>query len=148
MAVSFIGGGNRRKPLTCHKSLTNFYYIMLYRVHLAIVGWELTTLVVLGTDCIGSCKSNYHMITTMMALIHSGMSLLLKYYWYLMPPSTMFLFIIAVPRYIWNTASWSILLIEETWVLIENQWPAASQWQTFIILCVQIKQLFSLCKLN
>jgi len=28
-------------------------------------GFELTTLVVIGTDCTGSCKSNYHMITTM-----------------------------------------------------------------------------------
>ena len=27
-------------------------------------GFELTTLVVMGTDCPGSCKSNYHMITT------------------------------------------------------------------------------------
>jgi hypothetical protein len=26
--------------------------------------FELTTLVVIGTDCIGSCKSNYHTITT------------------------------------------------------------------------------------
>jgi hypothetical protein len=25
---------------------------------------ELTTSVVIGTDCIGSCKSNYHTITT------------------------------------------------------------------------------------
>ena len=24
VAVNFIGGGNRRKPQTCHKSLTNF----------------------------------------------------------------------------------------------------------------------------
>ena len=37
---------------------------MLYRVHLALAGFELTTLVVLGTDCIGSCKSNYHTTTT------------------------------------------------------------------------------------
>jgi hypothetical protein len=28
------------------------------------VGFELTTLVVIGTDCIGSCKFNYHTITT------------------------------------------------------------------------------------
>jgi hypothetical protein len=28
---------------------------------------ELTMLVVIDTDCIGSCKSNYHMITTTMA---------------------------------------------------------------------------------
>ena len=27
-------------------------------------GFELTTLVVIGTDCIGSCKSNYHTTTT------------------------------------------------------------------------------------
>ena len=29
--------------------------------------FELTTSVVIGTDCIGSCKSNYHTITTTMA---------------------------------------------------------------------------------
>ena len=29
------------------------------------VGFYLTKLVVIGTDCIGSCKSNYHTITTM-----------------------------------------------------------------------------------
>ena len=34
-----------------------------YQVHLAWVGFELTTLVVIGTDCIYSCKSNYR--TTM-----------------------------------------------------------------------------------
>jgi hypothetical protein len=28
--------------------------------------FELTTLVVIGTDCIGSCKSNFHTIMTMM----------------------------------------------------------------------------------
>jgi len=40
------------------------YQIMLYRVQLPWAGFELTTLVVIGTDCIGSCKSNYHTITT------------------------------------------------------------------------------------
>jgi hypothetical protein len=34
------------------------------QVHLAWAGFELTTLVVTGTDRIGSCKSNYHMITS------------------------------------------------------------------------------------
>jgi hypothetical protein len=40
------------------------YHIMLYRVHLAWTRFELPTLVVIGTDCMGSYKSNYHTITT------------------------------------------------------------------------------------
>jgi hypothetical protein len=32
------------------------YHIMLYRVHLVSLRFELTTLVVIGTDCIGSYK--------------------------------------------------------------------------------------------
>ena len=38
------------------------YHIMLYRVHIAWAGFELTTLVVISTDYIGSYISNYHMI--------------------------------------------------------------------------------------
>ena len=37
------------------------YHIMLYWVNLSRARFELTTLVVIGTD---SCKSNYHTITT------------------------------------------------------------------------------------
>ena len=40
------------------------YHIMLYQVHLAWAGFELTTLVVIRTDCTCSCKSNYHTIMT------------------------------------------------------------------------------------
>jgi hypothetical protein len=45
------------------------YHIMLYQVRFSspLAGFEPTTLVVIGTDCIGSCKSNYHTITTMSA---------------------------------------------------------------------------------
>ena len=35
-------------------------HILLYRVHLAWARFELPTLVVIGTDCPGSCKANYH----------------------------------------------------------------------------------------
>ena len=56
----------RRKPSTCCMSLTTFI-TMLYQAYLAWAGLELTTLVVIGTDCICNCKSNYHTITTTMA---------------------------------------------------------------------------------
>jgi len=39
------------------------YHIMLYRAHLACAGFELTTLVVIVTDCKGGLKSNYQTIT-------------------------------------------------------------------------------------
>ena len=67
MAVSFLGGGNqsiRRKVQSCHWQI---YHIMLHRVHLALTEFQLTTLVVIGIDCIGICKSSYHTITTMTA---------------------------------------------------------------------------------
>ena len=40
------------------------YHIMLYRLHLAWEEFELTMLVMIGTDCIGSYKSNYYTIMT------------------------------------------------------------------------------------
>jgi hypothetical protein len=41
------------------------YHIMLYTSPWS--RFELTTSVVIGTDCIGSCKSNYHTITATVA---------------------------------------------------------------------------------
>ena len=67
MKVSFIGGGNRRKPQTCIKSLANSITKCRIEYTSPWAGFELPTLVVICTDCIGSCTYNYHMITTTMA---------------------------------------------------------------------------------
>ena len=66
MVVSFIGWGKQEYPenTTDLSQVTDkLYHILLYRVHLAWVGFELTILVAICTDCTGSCKSNYHTIT-------------------------------------------------------------------------------------
>ena len=57
-------GGPRENLL---KVTDKLYHIMLYTSPWS--RFELTTLVVIGTDCIGSCKSNYHTITATMAHI-------------------------------------------------------------------------------
>ena len=51
------------------------YHIMLYRIHFAWAVFELPTVVVIGTDCIGSYKSNYHTITTVTTLAKIGIFL-------------------------------------------------------------------------
>jgi hypothetical protein len=43
------------------------YYILCIEYTSPWTGFELTTLVVIGTDCTGSCKSNYYPITATMA---------------------------------------------------------------------------------
>jgi hypothetical protein len=48
------------------------YHIMLYRIHLAWAGLELTMLMVIGADGIDSNKSNNHTITTSTTSLHEG----------------------------------------------------------------------------
>jgi hypothetical protein len=67
VTVSFISDGNKStqiKPLTCWKLLTNFITWCCIGYTLPWTGFKLTTLVVKGSNCIGSCKCNYHTITT------------------------------------------------------------------------------------
>ena len=49
-----------RKREYPEKTTDKLDHLMLYRVHLVWVWFELTTLVMIGTYCIGSYKSNYH----------------------------------------------------------------------------------------
>ena len=51
--------------------IDKFYYIKLYRAHLAWEEFERTTSAVIGTDCTCSYKSNYHTITTTTTLSES-----------------------------------------------------------------------------
>jgi hypothetical protein len=54
-----------REKTTDLSQITNtLYHIILYRGQLPWTGFEPTTYVVLGTDCIVSCKYNYAITTT------------------------------------------------------------------------------------
>ena len=66
VAVSIIGGGNRstweKKHRPAASNRQTLSHKKMYRVHLARNDFEFPILVVIGTDCIRSCKS--HAITT------------------------------------------------------------------------------------
>jgi hypothetical protein len=53
--------GENHRPVASHWQTLSHNVVSSTLRH--DTGFELTTLVVIGTDCIGSCKSNYHMIT-------------------------------------------------------------------------------------
>jgi hypothetical protein len=59
------------------------YHIMLYGVRLSWTRFQLIILMVIGTYCIGSYKSNYHTITTMTTPLSRTIKVKLqtKYLW-------------------------------------------------------------------
>ena len=69
VAVSFIGEGPGEST-DLPQVTDKLDPIMLYRVHSAWARFELTTLMVICTDCICSCISNYHTITATTPLIN------------------------------------------------------------------------------
>ena len=70
MVVSFIGGGNWSIQRENHRPVASYRQTLSHNVALSTPChercYELTTIVVIGNDFTGSCKSNYHtcMITT------------------------------------------------------------------------------------
>ena len=67
VVVSFIGRGNRstrKKTPTCRKSLINFITKCCIEYASSWTGFEPTTLMMIGIDCICGSKSNHHTITT------------------------------------------------------------------------------------
>jgi hypothetical protein len=71
MATSFIGGGNqstqeKSQPAASHRQTLSQNVVSSTPHHER--NSNLTTLVVMGTHCIGRCKSNYQTITTTIPL--------------------------------------------------------------------------------
>jgi hypothetical protein len=70
--------GENHRPTSSHWQI---YHIMMYRVHFAWAGFKLTTLVVIGTDCISSYKWNERPfnITTRCMLVYFSTNKLLAH---------------------------------------------------------------------
>ena len=65
LLIEEIGAPGENHQSTCRKSLTNFITYRGIEYNSPWTGFEFTILVVIGIDCTGSYKSNYHTITTL-----------------------------------------------------------------------------------
>jgi hypothetical protein len=63
-----------------HAASNKLYHIMLYTSPWA--WFELATSVVIGTDCIGSCKFNHHTITTTRRLLYEWVFSYFEWVWF------------------------------------------------------------------
>ena len=63
--------GENHRPAASHRQTLSHNVVSNTS---AWAGFKLTTLVGIGADCIGSCKSNYHTIKTTMAPLKEGMT--------------------------------------------------------------------------
>jgi len=104
------------------------YHILLYIS--PWTGFEITTLVVIGTDCTGSCKSNIHTIMTTVApnVCEEGgiqMNLCLLQHVYIVV--LFFVWYVPFVRWIIKSADFFIVCLYQGWFwienkIIENQW--------------------------
>ena len=133
--VSFIGGGNRRtqrKPPTFRKSMTN---IMVHTSPWS--RFELTTSVVIGTDYIGSCKSNYHTITATTAqhCIYRYIYIYIVEHIYFACNSNCIEYIGSmVSNYMYKYFIWQYLCVFWWIALIDSNFPVQISWNNKIWL--------------
>ena len=112
-------------------------------VHLAMNGFKLTTLVVIGNDCTCSRKSNYHTTTTTAAPFYNWW--LVNYYMYLMtdcfPIETDYLFL----TYMYLKSEW--LLFNAKWAIFSHIMSRTSNilmsWLGYPFCTSSPKQQFS-----
>jgi hypothetical protein len=118
---------------------------MLYRVHIAWAWFELTTLVVIGTDCICSCKSNYHTITTTSSLAMSLHLLRLQYpvgnfqsnyLWDVVTLGGLEIYVY-YSKYFLSSSSTIVILSYWSWK-VHGFYLLCSKFEAFVIVCKQI----------
>ena len=64
-----------------HRTVASHWQTLTHNVVSSTPRLELTTLVVIDTDCTGSCKSNYHTIRTTTTPVHNSISLISYEQW-------------------------------------------------------------------
>ena len=121
--VSRVPGENHT-PAAIHKR----YHITLFRVHFAWAGFELTMLVVIFTNCIGSYKSNYHAITTTAAPRNTE---IVQYHYKKTQNTWMRIKIKIFPQRIWKTC---FILIISSWREKERQLQIQMEVHNSVIL--------------
>ena len=86
----------------------------MYQVHLTMREISKLTSVVIDTDCIGSCKSNYHMITTTTASIWRQRTILIMI-------NEVILYIFLDLVYWWNVLIYHLCILLKIHVILYNE---------------------------